>query len=129
ERARFRTWLQRVARNRIIDWMRVLSRRCEACCDPSILQELQVSADEFDWEAEHRRQIVMHVLEMVRLECRSRTWACFELHFLQRLAVTEIARRTGLTISGVYINAYRTLKRVRHLCAQFDEDIEHGPQV
>lgn len=128
-RARFRTWLRRIARNHITDWRRARRRRRERACDPGSLAELTSSWSEFDWEGEHRQMIVRHALRQVRSESRRLTWRCFELHCLERRSAQEVAGETGLTVNGVYINAARTLDRVRKKCLQFDEELDDGPHL
>jgi hypothetical protein len=49
------------------------------------------------------------------------------LHCLQQRPAAEVAHETGLTVNGVYINASRTLERIRRKCLQFDEDLDHAP--
>jgi RNA polymerase sigma factor (sigma-70 family) len=125
-RARFRTWLKRVAQNSIRDWLRRSRRRREHLLDPRDLETPDPREAKFDWDGEHRTRIVLHALSVVRAESRPLTWKCFELHCLDGRTATDVARLTGLTANGVYINAARILARVRQKCAEFDEELSHA---
>lgn len=128
-RARFRTWLKRVAQNRIRDWMRQSRRRRECLTDPRDLEAADPHRPDFDWEREQRRRIVGHVLSVVRAESRDLTWRCFELHCLDGRTARDVAQLTGLTANGVYINAARVLSRVRRKCSQFSEELQDDPRA
>jgi RNA polymerase sigma-70 factor (ECF subfamily) len=70
QRARFRTWLLRVARNQVIDWRRSRSRRREQCREVPEIEQPPVPAENIDWAAESRIRVLEYALERVRDESR-----------------------------------------------------------
>ena len=129
-RARFRTWLRRVATNSVRDWLRSARRRSERFVDADGYDLPDPRDREFNWDLEHQRQVVRWALEAVREESRALTWTCFQLHCLEGRTADEVAKLTGLTTNGVYINAARTMARVRERCARCEELLEksaHDP--
>lgn len=124
QRARFRTWLLRVARNQVIDWRRNRSRCREQCGDVPEYAQPRVAAEVIDWAAESRVRVLEYALERVRSDCRELTWLCFSQHHLRGRTAPEIAAETGLTVNGVYTNAARVLDRVRQKCLELDEDLD-----
>lgn len=126
DRGQFRNWLRRVARNSVQDWRRQRRRRREQSMDPEEIDRQHATGEGFDWQGEHRSQVVSHALTALQAECRPLTWLCFELHCLRGRTAADVANVTGLTPNGVYINAARTLARLRQKCALFDEDLQHA---
>jgi RNA polymerase sigma-70 factor (ECF subfamily) len=128
-RARFRTWLFRVARNQVTDWQRQRRRRREEARSPEQFVELPEDEGSFDWDAEHRQRVLEFVLETIRSESHSLSWICFAQRYLQGRTAGEISVETGLTENGVYTNAARVLMRVRNKCLQFDESLDHAESI
>lgn len=126
QRARFRTWLYRVARNQVHDWRRRRRRRREECYAPEQIVAVSPETEPFDWNAEHRQRVLEFALETVRDKTAPLTWICFVRHHLQRRTAAAIALETGLTENGVYSNAARVLDRVRKKCLEFDEVLAHA---
>lgn len=127
ERGRFRTWLWRVTHNAMVDWSRRRGRRAaaeeEARKDAEAAEAPEVDELEAEWLAAHRRRVLEVVLKHVQSQSQERTWKCFELHILQGRSSAEVAGKLGITANSVYVNASRTLARVRQQCAEYDEDL------
>jgi len=127
ERGRFRTWLWRVTHNAMVDRARRRGRRAaaeeEARKDAQVAVPPEADALEAEWLAAHRRRVLEVVLARVQSQSQERTWKCFELHILQGRSSAEVAGELGITANSVYVNASRTLARVRQQCAEYDEDL------
>jgi RNA polymerase sigma factor (sigma-70 family) len=143
---RFRTWLWRVSHNVVIDWMRQhrgrrkLTKDEREARDPltaeprmlkvPLTQEmadaLPDGGDPPDEQLiqDHLWQMRRHILERAKDEMQSsRKWDCFEKHFLQGNASTEVAKELGLTVTAVNTNTSRVRARIRALCQYYDVEL------
>jgi RNA polymerase sigma-70 factor (ECF subfamily) len=130
QRARFRTWLWQVCWSAFVDWAR--RRRRRATAEDGWLQRLTEAPPEGgpdsdpEWPVLYRQRILTFALEQVRARSRPRTWACFDLHLLQRRPSAEVAAELGLTVNRVDVNSSRVLERVRKFCAEYLEVLADG---
>ncbi|MCA9088914.1 MAG: sigma-70 family RNA polymerase sigma factor [Planctomycetaceae bacterium] len=114
ERGKFRSWLKRVVRNRVIDWYRRKQR------DPVRLQELSwLSEETNDFDEQHRMHLVRHVLDEVRRASVLQTWLCFERHVLKGQSAERVAADLQVSTNAVYVNSSRTLSKIRQKCATY----------
>jgi RNA polymerase sigma-70 factor (ECF subfamily) len=133
EKGRFRTWLWQICQSALVDWARRRRRRTKAedgwlnrLCEARPSSE---SDSDVEWITMHRRRIFAYALETVRKRSRPKTWACFDLHLLQRRPSVEVARELDLTVNNVDVNSSRILERVRKFCAEYLEDLADGVDV
>jgi RNA polymerase sigma-70 factor (ECF subfamily) len=130
QRGRFRTWLWRVTRNALYDWLR--SERRRRNLEDAYARHLaeQPPADdaepEEDWLKEHHRQVLLYALEQVRAGQSADAWACFEEYLIRGRPADEVARERGSTRNAVYVAASRVLKQVRSLCQEREEELGRG---
>lgn len=122
ERGRFRGWLKTIVQNMAADRL----RRRGCLREVAIPQDMQAGstrpADD-DWDRVYHAQIARSAMDEVRLRSTQTTWACFEGHVLNRRAAAEIAAELGLSCAAVYMNASRTLSRIRARCAAYEADL------
>jgi RNA polymerase sigma-70 factor (ECF subfamily) len=129
-RCKFRTWLFSLAHNALIDRAR---RRAayERALDGWAAHMLRATASESrkmeeEWVKLHRGRILEHALEEVRPRTSSKAWACFEQRLLRDRPAAAIAAELRIEPNAVYVHASRVLKKIREVCAEFDEDISHA---
>jgi len=119
----FRSWLKTVTQHVVYDHWRRAGRQL----DREPLRDGMEPATHDDvwqqWDAAHREHVLHTALAAVRAESQPRTWACFELHILERTPAAEVGRRLDLKVNAVFTNASRVLSRVRLKCAEFDEEL------
>jgi len=120
ERGRFRGWLKAITVRKLIDRQRAQSRSVSAIAianDPPVFDSL-----EDEWDREYRRHPLDHAMPEVRSRVESKTWTCFEEHTLRRRPAEDVAAELGMTVNAVYQNAFRTIKRIRARCQDYEED-------
>jgi RNA polymerase sigma-70 factor, ECF subfamily len=126
ERGRFRGWLKAITVRKLIDRRRAQSRTVSAVAignEPPVFDSL-----EDEWDREYRRHLLDHAMQEVRARVESKTWTCFEEHTLKRRPAEDIAAELGMTVNAVYQNAFRTIKRIRERCQDYEEEEAWGGQ-
>lgn len=121
-RAKFRTWLFRIARNKLID---VLSKRQRQAtriggsgmldiAQPQLLVEEAVLA--------HRRELFRWAAAQVREQVQPVTWQAFWRTSVEEQPVANVARELGLTTGAVYIARSRVLSRLKEVLTKLEVD-------
>jgi RNA polymerase sigma-70 factor, ECF subfamily len=120
ERGRFRGWLKAITVRKLIDRRRASDRTVSPVTmtnDPPVIDSL-----EEEWDREYRRHVLDHAMDEVRSRIEPKTWTCFEEHTLRRRRADEIAAELGMTVNAVYVNAFRTIERIRAQCRDYEEE-------
>lgn len=118
-RARFRTWLTRVARNLIADFYAGRAKRpASQTISDSWLQsvcEQDTSSEEFDssFDIEYRRSVFQAAARRVRNRVSESSWHAFELTAVKQIPATEAAEQTGLALGSLYVARCRVMKMLR----------------
>jgi RNA polymerase sigma-70 factor (ECF subfamily) len=118
ERGSFRGWLQRVARNLVINWLKQRARRdvaiggsgMQALLDMLPAAEGPESA-EFDQEL--RRVLFQRAAEKVRSEVKATTWQAFWEISIVGTSPAEVAEKLGMTVEAIWVAKCRVLARLR----------------
>jgi len=121
-RARFRTWLSRVAKNAIIDAFR--RRRPDAAIggttEVARLQQ-QPEPDDAELDREHRREVFRWAARQVRWEFAEETWLAFCLTAVEGRHVKEVAGQLGKSAGAVYIARSRVMRRLQEKIVELEE--------
>lgn len=113
-RARFRTWLTRVAHNAIIDAF----RRCRpdtgkgGTTQITRLQQ-QPEPDDAEIEREQRRELFRWAARQVRWEFAEETWLAFWLTTVEGCDSKEVGAELGKSVGAVYIARSRVMRRLQ----------------
>lgn len=123
ERGRFRTWLFRIARNKVIDHLR--SRRPDQPTGRSSnavrLGRLEDSvAGSAELLAEHRREVFRQIAFVVRDETAPDKWDMFWRTTVHGEPVVDVADRYRCSKNTVYIVKCRLVKRMRELYDEWE---------
>jgi RNA polymerase sigma-70 factor (ECF subfamily) len=117
----FRTWLRRVAVNRVRSWRQARARRPVAGLDQTdqFLSQLEDPASQLSrqWDRDHDRHVFTKLLAIVQVGCEPATWEAFRLFAIDGRPAAEAAARTGLTENAVMLAKSRLLKRLRQEAA------------
>jgi RNA polymerase sigma-70 factor (ECF subfamily) len=125
QRARFRTWLHRVAHNAILN---ALSRgKPDPGSGNSELLELLANQprkegpDSELLRLEYRREIFRWAARQVRDEFQQATWRAFWLSAVDGHKVAEVARQLGKTSGSIYAARSRVVRRIKEKVEEFDK--------
>jgi len=120
ERGRFRGWLKAITVRKLIDRHRAQNRSVVAIAISS--EPLVFDSLEEEWDREYRRHLLEHAMHEVHSRVEWKTWTCFEEHTLRHRTAEEIAAELGMSVTAVYQNAFRTIKRIRERCRDYEEE-------
>jgi RNA polymerase sigma-70 factor (ECF subfamily) len=127
ERARFRTWLIRVATNAILN---ALSRRPhDRGAGGSDFDELNDIAIETSPESElirteHRREVFRWAARQIRPEFQPETWQAFWATAVEGCGAAEVAQTLNHTVGSIYAARSRVMRRLREKVAEWNEDVD-----
>ena len=124
ERARFRTWLQTVVRNALLN---ALSRKPkdQSPGGTDSLHQLHQHPDRADslwFDMEWQRETLRCVAQQVCFEFESKTWIAFWDTAIEQLPAQEVAERLGKSVGAIYIARSRVMQRIKQRIAELDED-------
>ncbi len=117
-RGKFRTWLFRIARNLMINWLTREQRRPHGTGDTRVKELLEEQpAPEGDqsrlFEQEYKRETFRWAAEQVRGQFRDTTWSAFWLTAVESHPIQEVADTLGMTVGAVYVARSRVMARLR----------------
>lgn len=126
DRARFSTWLKRVAHNAILN---AVTRTAPdqatgndnfgALCDEN---QTHSDADSELLRTEYRRSVFQWASSQIRDEFTSDTWMSFWLTAVEGMEVDNAARELDRTRGSVYASRSRVMKRLRQKVDEFCEE-------
>ena len=126
QRARFRTWLNRVAENAVVN---ALTRgpRDRGVGGSEMIDLLQLhpaaSGDSQSIRVERRREIFRWAARQVRSEFQSETWDSFWMTAVEGVSVEEAARLLSRSIGAVYAARSRVMRRLREKVAEWSDEL------
>jgi RNA polymerase sigma factor (sigma-70 family) len=119
----FRAWLKTVVRSKVYD----LWRKRRGGADLADVREPETWDSLWNnWERSHQLRVLDFALAEVQKTAAANTWSCFDEHLRKGRPASEVGAELGLAVNAVYTNASRILKRVREICAVYDEDLIHA---
>ncbi|MFK8112813.1 MAG: RNA polymerase sigma factor [Rubripirellula sp.] len=128
-RARFRTWLSRVALNQAITMYRrnQANRSTQGVGGSGILTQLNQHADSTETHseellAEYQREVFRHAARKVRQEFEESTWQAFWLTSVDGVSVSDAAQSLGRSIGSVYTARSRVIGRIQQVVQQIQAD-------
>lgn len=128
QRARFRTWLHRVASNAILN---ALSRGKpdRGSGDSALLgvlngHESHSGPDADLLRLEHRREVFRWAARQVRQEFQPGTWDAFWLTAVEGLAVDDVARQIAKNRGAIYAARSRIVRRIQEKVAQYEQEMQ-----
>jgi RNA polymerase sigma factor (sigma-70 family) len=125
ERARFRSWLFKIARNQFLDLLKKKNRRPVRSGSSSVLDllERQPAPDVAgELALEHRRELFRWAAARVKETVRPATWRAFWMTSVEHHSVEDAAQALGLTPGAVYIARSRVLTRLRDEVGHLEYD-------
>ncbi len=123
KRARFRTWLSRVARNAIIDaFRRVRPDAGKGGTAEMTRLEQQPALADAEIDSEHRRELFRWAARQVRWEFAEETWLAFWMTAVEARIVQDVARELGKSPGAVYIARSRVMRRLQEKVREVERE-------
>jgi RNA polymerase sigma-70 factor (ECF subfamily) len=126
ERAKFRTWLHRVAQNQIINALTRAApdRAAGGSTEFAALgNQAAQSADDTDLvRLEIRREVFRWAAEQIRHEFRATTWDAFWRTAVENEQVEQAAAELGLSCGAIYAARSRIMRRLKEKVCEFDDE-------
>ena len=125
-RAKFRTWLMKVASNAITDRFRRI-RPDEGTGRTSVLHRLgneTLARDDSEEELarEYERQVFRWAAQQVREDVERSTWDAFWLTVVEEVSPADAAKSLRISIGSVYTSRSRMMKRIKAKVNEFNSD-------
>jgi RNA polymerase sigma factor (sigma-70 family) len=126
KRAKFRTWLNRVAQNAILNAL-ARGRPDRGSGDSALLAVLNqhqspTGPDSALLRLERRREIFRWATRQVRKEFQPTTWAAFWLTAVEGRTVESVAGEIGKNPGAVYAARSRIMRRVREKVSEYEQE-------
>ncbi len=121
-RAKFRTWLFRIARNKLIDLLSKRQRQATRTGGSGLLEVAQPERLVEDALLAHRRELFRWAAAKVKELVQLATWEAFWKTSVEELPVTDVAQQLGLTTGAVYIARSRVLARLKEELKTLEAD-------
>ena len=122
ERARFRTWLFRIARNRMLDLLAKRERRRIPSGDEGLIDRMQPEDLVGEAALAHRRELFRWAATRAKTRFKEETWQAFWGTSVEGRPVAEVAHSLGVTEGAVYIAKSRVIARLREELKTLEED-------
>ncbi len=120
QRGRFRTWLHRIARNLMVNFLTRRKHQVWGTGKSDVQQMLEAESDPQSavtqlFEVEYRRETFRWAASQVEREVKGTTWQAFWLSTIDDLPAAEVASRLKISVGSVYIARSRVMARLRRL--------------
>jgi RNA polymerase sigma-70 factor (ECF subfamily) len=132
----FRSWLRRIAMNKIGDYLRRVRKQAQAAGGTDAQRAFGQIADEAGEiskeddldDSSERRLLIRQALRLVSSEYEPRTWQALWRVVVEGQQPADVASELGMTPNAVYIAKSRILGRLRQLLVELGESsFDTGP--
>jgi RNA polymerase sigma-70 factor (ECF subfamily) len=126
KRAKFRTWLRRVANNAILNAL-TRGKPDRGSGDSALLAMLNQHAspagpDSELLRLEHQREVFRWAARHVRAEFHDETWHAFWQTAIEGRAVEEVAEELGKNRGAIYAARSRVIRRIQEKVAEYERE-------
>jgi RNA polymerase sigma-70 factor (ECF subfamily) len=124
--ASFRRWIQRIARNELINSIRTQSKQPQSTNDSFVWDQLASMADESDrleksFDDEYQRSLFFVAAAEIKQSVAPKTWQAFWMSQVESIPTPVIAKTLGMSVGSVYVAKGRVLQRLQAAVAQLEE--------
>ena len=126
KRAKFRTWLNRVAHNAILNAL-TRGRPDRGSGDSALLavlnqHESHTGPDSDLLRLEYRREVFRWAVRQVRKEFHQATWDAFWLTAVEGRPVEAVAQQLAKNPGAIYATRSRVIRRIRQKVAEYEQE-------
>lgn len=131
DRGRFRTWLGRVVKNALNDFLRSQQRRHFQGVGDSWAQSILDSAEAGEdlaqaMDEEFERELLAEAKVVVQQRVEPSSWQAFILTALESWEPASVATHLGMTVTAVYMARHRIQKMLAREIARLEERPPRG---
>jgi RNA polymerase sigma-70 factor (ECF subfamily) len=126
DRARFRTWLARIALNQTITMFRRRKPDAARGGTTAVAVLHQEPVEGSDLELNHQREVFRLLARKVRVEYEEATWQAFWMTAVEGISIEEAARSLGRSVGAVYTARSRIVRRLQELARSYSEELTTG---
>jgi RNA polymerase sigma-70 factor (ECF subfamily) len=128
QRAKFRTWLNRVARNAILNAL-TRGRPDRGSGDSALLavlnqHESHGGPDSDLLQLEYRREVFRWAAAQVRKEFQQATWDAFWLTAVEGRAVAAVAEELAKNPGAIYAARSRVMRRIQEKVTEYEQETQ-----
>ena len=121
-RAKFRTWLFRIARNRMIDVVSNWQRQAVRSGGSGLHEIAQPETLVEQAQLAHRRELFRWASTRVKEQFQPATWLAFWRTSVEQVPVSAVAEELGITTGAVYIARSRVAARLKEELKTLEAD-------
>lgn len=125
QRARFRTWLQTIVRNAILNAVqrRLPDQAAGGDCDSERFEinPNTRTVDEETLRDEYRRELFQRAAQQIHGEFAEDTWDSFWKTAVQGIDIEALSSQSGRTRGSIYAARSRVMKRLREAIEELEE--------
>lgn len=124
DRARFSTWLKRVAHNAILNAITRTAPDQASGNDrmPELCTSGKTGPDSERLNTEYRRSVFKWASNQIRHEFTQDTWQSFWLTAVEGLEIDDVAKQLDRTRGSVYASRSRVMKRLKQKVEEFCDE-------
>ncbi len=127
KRARFRTWLHRVANNIILDAL-TRGKPDRGAGGSSLVpvlaqKESREGPDSDLLRLEYRREVFRWAARQVRKEFHQETWNAFWFTYIEGRSVEAVATELAKDAGAIYAARSRVMRRIRKKATEYEEEV------
>lgn len=121
ERARFRTWLNKVCHHALIDAVRKKRQRADDDSETEPRELVHEDIAEEELLLEHQRQVFRWAATNAATAFSSSTWLAFWRTAVEGDAPSVVAEQLGISIGAVYTARSRVMRFLQHKVKEYDD--------
>ncbi|MEM7313885.1 MAG: sigma-70 family RNA polymerase sigma factor [Planctomycetota bacterium] len=127
KRARFRTWLFRIAKNQLLN--KLSSRRKEMVLDTGAWERVEADAASdgafsAEEEAEYQQAVFSWAATRIEKQVKAKTWSAFWMTSVEGKSVDDVASQLGVSAGQIYVARSRVIRKLREEIARFESEGE-----
>jgi RNA polymerase sigma-70 factor (ECF subfamily) len=127
KRAKFRTWLNRVAQNAILNTL-ARGRPDRGSGDSALLavlnqHESPTGPDSALLRLEHRREVFRWAARQVRKEFHQTTWDAFWLTAVEECTVDAVSKELAKNPGVIYAARSRVIRRIQEKVTEYEQEV------